>query len=555
MDVPAGPAIPNPILVSVVVPIFNPGSYLDSCVASLLAQTLPPPSYEVILVDDGSTDGSAARVDALAAEHPRVRSVHIPNSGWAGRPRNVGIDEARGAYVQFVDQDDTLAPEALEHLHAFGIRNASDIVIGKVASNFRGVPQGLLSRTRDACTIHDTPLINSLTPHKMFRTVFIREHGLRFPEGRRRLEDQHFMVRAYFAARVVSILADQVYYHYSRRGDGGNAGSAAIEPAGYYGNLREVIEVVLANTTPGVFRDGLLRRFLRVEILGRLSEPALPRYEPEFRDRLAVAAGGVVRDLLDPAVDAGLPAISRLRAGLLRADRRDDLLTLAQRCASLRLAADLESTAWDQAQLLVSSRVQLVDGPGGVLSVRAFGDRRHLDPALTEGILDGTLDVTSEVESVRAVAYLRERDSGVEWPIPADTVIAWERLPSQPDEPGPADETLAPVAAVTARVRPLVAAGGAPLVPGTWEPWVRFIALGLDRRVRIQAPDGRHARLAAPIVLAPRPLLVRPRLDDDGALAVVVEDLSVGARARWRVRGWMRKVRRRLSGMRRAGQV
>ena len=94
--------------VSAIVPVYNPGPDIDELLESLLGQTLPAGELELIFVDDGSTDGTPARLDELAARHEHVRVQHIPNSGWPGKPRNLGIDMATGDYVFFADNDDWL---------------------------------------------------------------------------------------------------------------------------------------------------------------------------------------------------------------------------------------------------------------------------------------------------------------------------------------------------------------------------------------------------------------------------------------------------------------
>jgi len=120
-----------PVKVSVIVPVYNPGPYIEDCITSLLKQSLPPDEYEVIFVDDGSTDQTPARLDALAAEEPRVRVIHQENSGWSGKPRNVGIAASQGEYVMFVDNDDLLGDEALERMYGYGVANGADVVVGR----------------------------------------------------------------------------------------------------------------------------------------------------------------------------------------------------------------------------------------------------------------------------------------------------------------------------------------------------------------------------------------------------------------------------------------
>ena len=181
--------------VSVVIPVYNPGSYIGDCIQSMIGQSLPAAEYEVVFVDDGSTDDTPALLDKIAAEHTNIRVVHQQNSGWSGKPRNVGIDWSQGEYVMFVDHDDSLGAQALERMYEYGTAHKADIVIGKMAGKGRAVPRELFSRNRPHATLTDDPLIDSLTPHKMFRRAFLNEHELRFPEGRRRLED-HVLRRA-----------------------------------------------------------------------------------------------------------------------------------------------------------------------------------------------------------------------------------------------------------------------------------------------------------------------------------------------------------------------
>jgi glycosyltransferase involved in cell wall biosynthesis len=87
--------------------------YLADLLDSLAAQDLDPAFFEIVAVDDGSTDMSGEVLDAFAAAHSNVRVIHQGNSGWPGKPRNVGIAASQAPYIFFCDADDLLGPEAL----------------------------------------------------------------------------------------------------------------------------------------------------------------------------------------------------------------------------------------------------------------------------------------------------------------------------------------------------------------------------------------------------------------------------------------------------------
>ena len=101
-------------LISIIVPVYNAEKFLPACVESLLGQTYG--RLEVILVNDGSKDGSAALCDTYAARDSRVRVIHQENRGVSAA-RNAGLDQAAGTYVAFVDADDYVEPDFLERLH------------------------------------------------------------------------------------------------------------------------------------------------------------------------------------------------------------------------------------------------------------------------------------------------------------------------------------------------------------------------------------------------------------------------------------------------------
>lgn len=114
-------------MISVIVPIYNAEKYLRECIESILAQTYT--DWELILVDDGSTDSSGSIADSYASTDPRIRVLHIENGGVA-MARNIGILNSKGENITFIDSDDYIYKDALSRLKDIIRITDADIVIG-----------------------------------------------------------------------------------------------------------------------------------------------------------------------------------------------------------------------------------------------------------------------------------------------------------------------------------------------------------------------------------------------------------------------------------------
>ncbi|MEA2441579.1 MAG: poly(ribitol-phosphate) beta-N-acetylglucosaminyltransferase [Thermoleophilaceae bacterium] len=417
------------VKVSAIVPVFNPGGNIDECIGSLVGQSLPKDEYELIFVDDGSTDGTEARLDELAAEHPNVRVEHIPNSGWPGRPRNVGLELARGEFVVFVDNDDYLGTEALERLYARAIEDDADIVLGKVVGRGKFVPWRLFTENRSDVTLEWPQLLSLLTPHRLFRRALLDEHGIRFPEGKRRLEDHHFTMHAYFHARHVSILADYPCYYWVQRSGGRTTSYQGFDPVPYYENLREVLDLVVEHTEPGPLRDRLLAHWYRGKMLGRAGGTWFRNRTPEVRRAFYDEIVALTHERYGPEVDEWLPPNLQVRSFVLRDRTFDALAALASWEAELRADVTIgDAREEDDGTFVVPFEGRIVDMEGRPLLFSQTGGRTlWLPPAeLSEELPESALDMTEALENASAQVLIRARDDDAEFVIRTEYEYALE---------------------------------------------------------------------------------------------------------------------------------
>jgi CDP-glycerol glycerophosphotransferase len=210
----------RPPRISVVVPFYNVEGYIAECLDSIVAQDFT--DFEVLLVDDGSPDGSRAIAERYAAQDARFRVITRENGGL-GAARNTGVRAARGRYLTFVDSDDTLTPWALRRLHDTAERTGSEIVVGAV-DRFNAakewwptwVPE-VHDDLRERVTIADYPALlrNLYTWNKLFRRDFWDAQGLWFRE-RVAYEDQPIVTQLFARASAIDVIPDHVYRYRAR---------------------------------------------------------------------------------------------------------------------------------------------------------------------------------------------------------------------------------------------------------------------------------------------------------------------------------------------------
>ena len=201
--------------ISVIVPVFNVAGYLPQCVDSILSQDYG--NLEVILIDDGSTDGSGEICDRYAALDSRVRAIHQKNGG-AAAAKNAGLRLATGEYLAFADSDDYLEPGAYGFLMKILLENGADAVQGSFREVYRNraeeqriseeILEGydyLLRFPKDfSCAL----LWNKLYRRALFDGVF-------FEEGHK-IDDEYFTYQGFLQPRKV-VRMDRVVYNYRKR--------------------------------------------------------------------------------------------------------------------------------------------------------------------------------------------------------------------------------------------------------------------------------------------------------------------------------------------------
>lgn len=276
-------------LISVIIPAYNTQDYLPRCLDSLLCQTLS--DFELILIDDGSTDGTGVIADRYAESNSGVKVIHKENGGVSSA-RNRGLEVARGEFITFVDSDDTVLPAYLEKLHAALCETNAAIAAANWQEN---IERTVLHPMVDMCTYTQEQADDMFFLASCCGRIFRRSRMTvnRFDEDIRYGEDTLFSMQNFYGMPGNTLVTlEECLYVYER----GRAGSA---------------------TTQGFRRE----RLSQMEAYRRIRQVAAghPRMLRSVEDLEAFALWNLYRMMLQANETANYPAeVRELRAVLRR---------------------------------------------------------------------------------------------------------------------------------------------------------------------------------------------------------------------------------------------
>ncbi len=265
----------NRIKISVIIPVYNIAHLVARAVDSVLLQEYD--DYEIIIVDDGSTDDTVAVCEELASHDTRIRIISKENGGVSSA-RNVGIEAAHGEYVMFLDADDAIHTGALEKMYVPGldlvVAGFQKVMDSSVLCSFNPSDTGIYDNDEEMCDFFDNViarkhcyLLNS-SCFKLFRRSLLSETGLRFDEGLDYGEDKMFVMnflRHVKKARTVS----SVLYSYIIQPGSLSSDETSDVHLGMIDSLLESYVPVLNELASRYEGSDRLARLYHTDVVGR----------------------------------------------------------------------------------------------------------------------------------------------------------------------------------------------------------------------------------------------------------------------------------------------
>lgn len=305
LDTATGPQ-PSGRLFTVGIPVSNGKSLLRNCLQSVMNSTLPRHQFEMVIVDDGSSEPETLAIledfEKLAADSGFFRVISLAtNSGGAARPRNRILDEATGEYVFFVDSDDTIGNLTLERIaQAVATTPADWVAINQVPVNGRGT---VCMVRQPRVEVRRIQALSTLTVHKVFRRAEIERQQLRFDEALPSGQDVTFAFSYIVNASRFLMLGAYDYYYVTQ----------------HAGNPNEPAHLSRRATTPEARiekNERILRSMLTALRECNLSDSERQKIICEVTLPRVLMRQGYLHDIVKAGPVAGTSALRRLSEAL-----------------------------------------------------------------------------------------------------------------------------------------------------------------------------------------------------------------------------------------------
>lgn len=279
------------IKISVIVPVFNVEDYLNYSLDSILNQTLE--DIEVICVDDGSTDNSLNILKDYAKKDERIKIISKENEGQ-GTARNVGIDNAQGEFIAFVDSDDFIDKTMFEKLYNESVNKNLDLVMCKVSSFdnetheindnlwyyslkcFNGFKKDVFNNQDTKKFTH----LISVTPYnKLYRNSFIQKNSIRFPD-KYIFEDEVFFYNVYLKSKRIALVNENLYYYRTNRAGSTVSNDSNKDYSDVVYIFKLIRQLLIETNYLNLYKKQVYNRFIHL-ILWRFSQTAT-KYRENF---------------------------------------------------------------------------------------------------------------------------------------------------------------------------------------------------------------------------------------------------------------------------------
>lgn len=272
------------MLLSIIIPVYNVEEFIQRCVDSVLQQSFPKSEYEILLINDGSTDKSPAICDEIAKKSENIKVYHKKNGGLSDA-RNFGIEKSVGKYISFLDSDDYVLKNCYKKMLDVGIENNADIVMGNAINYINEKTQHpkIKKRVRNFSQENgENFLVKSVKSETMsmaavlglYKRELIVKNNLKFKKGIYH-EDELWTPQVYLKAKNVCYIDLDFYIHVNRVGSitkSENKTKNALDLIKVCYELEKVYQSVTNKKNEKILRNYIAMLYLNAVYIGKLTK-------------------------------------------------------------------------------------------------------------------------------------------------------------------------------------------------------------------------------------------------------------------------------------------